>query len=187
MAEIFITRKVFKEVIDILEKDGHAVDINNTDTLLPPRELVQRARGKTGLISLLNDRIDSQVMDELSSLKVISNIAVGYDNIDIDAATRRNIMVTNTPGVLTETTADLAFDSLARYADTAGQFDEYGIYDDLSALSPAYDQYGLLPRGIEDYEAAAAAAATVPGVIRAAPMVTGQVMASANGRIRLRR
>ena len=52
----------------------------------------------------MNDRIVSQVMDELSSLKVISNITVGYDNIDIDAATRQNIMVTNTPGVLTETT-----------------------------------------------------------------------------------
>jgi glyoxylate reductase len=125
MAEIFITRKVFKEVIEILEKEGHAVDINNTDTLLSPRELIQRARGKAGLISLLNDRIDRQVIDQLSSLKVISNIAVGYDNIDVDAATRRNIMVTNTPGVLTETTADLAFALLLSAARKIPEADTY--------------------------------------------------------------
>lgn len=125
MAEIFITRKVFGEVIEILEKEGHTIDINNTDTILPPRELVKRARGKAGLVSLLNDRIDSQVMDELSSLKVISNIAVGYDNIDMDAATRRNIMVTNTPGVLTETTADLAFALLLSAARKIPEADRY--------------------------------------------------------------
>ncbi|MBW1725825.1 MAG: D-glycerate dehydrogenase, partial [Deltaproteobacteria bacterium] len=125
MAEIFITRKVFGEVIEILEKEGHTIDINNTDTILPSPKLVKRARGKAGLVSLLNDRIDSQVMNELSSLKVISNIAVGYDNIDIDAATRRSIMVTNTPGVLTETTADLAFALLLSAARKIPEADSY--------------------------------------------------------------
>ena len=125
MTEIFITRRVFKDVIEILEKQGHVIDINNTDTILPSRELVERARGKTGLISLLNDRIDSQVMNQLPSLKVISNIAVGYDNIDIDGATRRNIMVTNTPGVLTETTADLAFALLLSAARKIPEADSY--------------------------------------------------------------
>ena len=116
MAEIFITRKVFRDAIDILMKQRHTIDINDSDRILPARELVKRAQGKAGLICLLNDRIDSFVMDSLPSLKVISNIAVGYDNIDIAAATLRGIMVTNTPGVLTDTTAfaDLRTDFSSR-------------------------------------------------------------------------
>jgi glyoxylate reductase len=109
MAEIFITRSVFKDAIDILTKEGHTVDINDSDRILPSRELAKRAHGKAGIICLLNDSIDSALMDEIPSLKVVSNIAVGYDNVDIAAATQRKIMVTNTPGVLTETTADLTF------------------------------------------------------------------------------
>jgi glyoxylate reductase len=125
MAEIFITRKVFKQAIDMLRKEGHTIDINNTDRILAARELVERARGKAGLVCLLNDRIDSWVMDELSSIKVISNIAVGYDNIDIAGATERGIMVTNTPGVLTETTADLAFAMLLGAARRIPEADQY--------------------------------------------------------------
>jgi glyoxylate reductase len=125
MAEIFITRKMFKQAIDMLKKEGHTIDINNTDRLLPARELVERAHGKAGLVCLLNDRIDSKVMDELSSIKVISNIAVGHDNIDIAGATERGIMVTNTPGVLTETTADLAFALLLGAARRIPEADLY--------------------------------------------------------------
>jgi glyoxylate reductase len=114
MAEIFITRKVFGDAINILEKQGHTIDINDTDRILSARELVNRAHGKAGLICLLNDRIDSWVMDELPSIKVISTIAVGYDNIDIPGATERGIMVTNTPGVLTQTTPDITAAGKAR-------------------------------------------------------------------------
>jgi glyoxylate reductase len=139
MAEIFITRRVFRGVIDILEKEGHTIDINESDRILPARELVKRAHGKTGLICLLNDSIDSVVMDKLSSLKVISNIAVGYDNIDIVAATQRGIMVTNTPGVLTETTADLVFALLlgaARRIPEADQFIRAGKFKNWQLLQP---------------------------------------------------
>jgi glyoxylate reductase len=125
MAEVFITRKVFRDAIDILANEGHTIDINDSDRILPVRELVKRAHGKAGLICLLNDRIDSVVMDKLESLKVISNIAVGYDNIDIDAATQRGIMVTNTPGVLTETTADLTFALLLGAARRIPEADQY--------------------------------------------------------------
>lgn len=89
MAQIFITRKVFREAIEILAQAHHTIEINNTDRILPSPELLKRVQGKAGLVSLLNDRIDSQMMDELPSLKVISNIAVGYDNIDIDAPYRK--------------------------------------------------------------------------------------------------
>jgi len=125
MAEIFITRKVFSEAIKMLEQAKHTIEINDTDIILSSHELVRRAHGKAGLVCLLNDRIDSKVMDELPSLKVISNIAVGYDNIDISAATQRGIMVTNTPGVLTETTADLAFALLLGAARRIPEADRY--------------------------------------------------------------
>ena len=78
-----------------------------------------------GLLSLLTDRVDAQLMDAGSSLKVISNMAVGYDNIDVPAASQRGIPVGNTPGVLTETTADFAFAllmALARRIPEARQY-----------------------------------------------------------------
>jgi glyoxylate reductase len=139
MAEIFITRRVFQDAINILHEAGHTIDINDSDRILPVQELVKRAHGKSGLICLLNDRIDSVVMDELESLKVISNIAVGYDNIDIPAATQRGIMVTNTPGVLTETTADLTFALLlgaARRIPEADQFIRAGKFKNWQLMQP---------------------------------------------------
>ncbi len=77
----------------------------------PPREvLLDKVKGVQGLLSLLTDPIDATVMDTAGpQLRVIANYAVGYDNIDVAAATERGILVTNTPGVLTETTADFAF------------------------------------------------------------------------------
>ncbi len=80
------------------------------DALPPPRdELLRRVAGCSGILSLLTDRIDAEVMDAAGEqLKVISNFAVGYNNIDVAEATRRGIVVGNTPGVLTEATADLA-------------------------------------------------------------------------------
>jgi glyoxylate reductase len=139
MAEIFITRKVFKDAVDILEKERHTVDINDTDRILPTPELIKKSQGKSGLVCLLNDRIDASVMDKLPSIRVISNIAVGYDNIDIAAATERGIMVTNTPGVLTETTADLAFAlllSAARKIPEADQYTRAGKYKNWQLMQP---------------------------------------------------
>ncbi len=81
------------------------------DELPPPREeLLRRVAGVDGLLSLLTDRVDDELLDAAGpQLKVVSNFAVGFDNIDVPACTRRGIPVGNTPGVLTETTADLAF------------------------------------------------------------------------------
>jgi len=82
-----------------------------TDELPPPRdELLRRVAGVDGLLSLLTDRVDDELLDAAGpQLKVVSNFAVGFDNIDVPALTRRGIPAGNTPGVLTETTADLAF------------------------------------------------------------------------------
>ena len=84
----------------------------------PPREvLLEKVRGVDGLLSLLTDRVDGELMDAAGpQLKVISNYAVGYNNVDVDAATARGIAVGNTPGVLTDTTADFAFTLLVAAA-----------------------------------------------------------------------
>jgi glyoxylate reductase len=81
------------------------------DELPPPRdELLRRVAGVDGILSLLTDRIDDELLDAAGpQLKVVSNFAVGFDNIDVPALTRRRVPAGNTPGVLTETTADLAF------------------------------------------------------------------------------
>jgi len=78
--------------------------------LPPPREtLLDKVRNAEGLLSLLTDKVDAELMDKALKLKVISNCAVGFDNIDVPEATKRGIIVGNTPGVLTDTTADFAF------------------------------------------------------------------------------
>jgi len=78
--------------------------------LPPPRDmLLQNVVGVEGLLSLLTDKVDAELMDRAPNLKVVSNCAVGFDNVDVKEATKRRILVGNTPGVLTETTADFAF------------------------------------------------------------------------------
>jgi glyoxylate reductase len=81
------------------------------DELPPPREVIlEKVRGRDGLLPLLTDRIDAAVMDAAGpQLRVISNYAVGFDNVSVPDATARGILVTNTPGVLTDTTADMAW------------------------------------------------------------------------------
>jgi glyoxylate reductase len=79
------------------------------DRLLSKQELVACLQGKQGALALLTDRVDRDVLESIPDVRVISNIAVGYNNIDLSTASRLGILVTNTPGVLTETTADFAW------------------------------------------------------------------------------
>jgi len=106
---VFVARVIPEEGLGAI-RDATEMDLW-TDPLPPPRdELLRRVRGVDGLLSLLTDRVDDELLDAAGpGLKVVSNYAVGFDNIDIPACTRRGIPVGNTPGVLTETTADLAF------------------------------------------------------------------------------
>jgi len=98
-----------------------------TDELPPPREeLLRRVEGIDGLVSLLTDRVDDELLDRAGSqLKVVSNYAVGFDNVDVAACTRRGIPVGNTPGVLTETTADLAWALIMAAARRVAEGDRY--------------------------------------------------------------
>jgi lactate dehydrogenase-like 2-hydroxyacid dehydrogenase len=113
---VLVTRVIPDEGLDPV-RDACEVDLW-TDELPPPREeLLRRVGGVDGLLSLLTDRVDDELLDAAGpQLKVVSNFAVGFDNIDVPACTRRGIPAGNTPGVLTETTADLAFTLLAAAA-----------------------------------------------------------------------
>ena len=107
--KVFVTRIIPDKGLDLV-KEFCEVDLWQEE--LPPNreELIKRVRGMDGLLCLLTDKIDGEVMDAAGKrLKVISNHAVGFDNIDVQAATVRKIPVGNTPDVLTDATADFAF------------------------------------------------------------------------------
>lgn len=106
--KVLITKRIYPEPIELLRPHCE-VDYVNSDDGLPAEELVERARGCTAVVSQLTDRLRADVIERLDGVRVIANVAVGYDNIDVPAATTRGILVTNTPDVLTETTADFAF------------------------------------------------------------------------------
>ena len=105
---VYITRRIAQEALDMITQ---VAEIEIWPQELPPsyQVLLKKVRDVEGLLTLLTDRIDAALMEAAPKLKVISNLAVGYDNIDVSEATRRGIVVGNTPGVLTETTADFAF------------------------------------------------------------------------------
>ncbi len=105
---VLVTRPIFSRVIQRIAEHAH-VSCPEQDRSLDPPELLERVRGADALLSFVTDRVDAALMDAADGLKVIGNCAVGYDNIDLAAATARGIQVSNTPGVLTEATADLAW------------------------------------------------------------------------------
>lgn len=130
--KVYITRRIPEPGIEMIRKE-HDVEVNPYDRVLTREELLQAVKGRDGILCLLTDKIDAEVFDAAGpQLKVVSNYAVGYDNIDVDEATKRGIVVTNTPGVLTETTADLAWAlimSVARRIVEADKFTRAGKYD----------------------------------------------------------
>ena len=106
--KVFVTRLIPAAGLDKIRAACDA-DVWTEQLPPPPDVLLKRLEGCDGVLSLLTDRFDTGVMDALPSLRVISNYAVGFNNIDIKAATERGISVGNTPGVLTDATADMAF------------------------------------------------------------------------------
>ena len=109
MASVLVTKRIFPEAIELLRRSVEEIDYEETDDGLPAAELLTRARGKQAIVASLVDKFTPEVLDKLDGVKVISNVGVGYDNINVPAANARGILVTNTPDVLTETTADLAW------------------------------------------------------------------------------
>jgi lactate dehydrogenase-like 2-hydroxyacid dehydrogenase len=122
---VFVTRIIPEEGLTAI-RETCAAEVW-VDDLPPPRdELLRRIAGADGVLTLLTERVDDEFLDAAGpSLKVVSNYAVGFDNIDVAACTRRDVAVGNTPGVLTETTADLAWTLLMAAARRVAEGDRY--------------------------------------------------------------
>ena len=158
---IFVTRRIPEDWLTRLQED---CEVDLWDSELPPGrdELLKHVRDKEAILSLLTDTIDDQVMDTAGSgLKVISNCAVGVDNIDLQEAARRGIPVGHTPGVLTDTTADFAFALLlaagrriveADHFTRSGQWKTWGLTQllrqDLNGATLGILGFGRIGRGV---------------------------------------
>jgi glyoxylate reductase len=106
--KVFITRSLPGNVEKTLRENGHTVVTFKKDKPITKKELIKYARNAGAVISLLTDKIDSEIIDNLKKCKIIANYAAGYNNIDINYAKQKNIIVTNTPDILTNATADIA-------------------------------------------------------------------------------
>jgi glyoxylate reductase len=122
--KLVITRRVFRELVERLRDSFEVVD-NEEDRPWPPEELAANLAGASGAMATVMDRFDESILAKCPELKVISNIAVGYNNIDVAACTKRGIRVTNTPGVLDDTTADLTWSLLMSAARRIAEADAY--------------------------------------------------------------
>ena len=122
--KVYVTRIIPPPGLEIL-KEYCEVELHNS--IYPPsrEELLKKVRDKDGLLCLLTDKIDSELMDNAPNLRIISTFSVGYDHIDVDEATKRGIYVTNTPGVLTEAVADLTWALLLAVARRIVEADKY--------------------------------------------------------------
>lgn len=127
MSKVFITRKIPDEGINLLKKKGYTVTIYPEDEIIPRKELLRGVKGVDALLSLLTDRIDGEVMDAAGkNLKIIANYAVGFDNVDLPAAAKRKIAVTNAPASeVSETVAEHSFALMIGLAHRLCEADVY--------------------------------------------------------------
>src|SRR5215467_14179888 len=145
MMKVYVTRPVFDETIERLRRDVD-VEVNPEDRILSKKELVEKLRDKDGALTLLTDAVDLEVLQSAPKLKVVANFAVGFNNVAIEPATKLGIAVTNTPGVLTETTADFAWTLLMAAARRVVEGDKFARAGRFKAWGPkmllGYDIYG---------------------------------------------
>lgn len=106
---VFITRKISKEVLTPLKQIADVQMWNSESEAVPREVLLKEAENADALLTMLSDSVDEELLENAPNLKVVTNLAVGYDNINLEAAKRNEVIVCNTPDVLTETTADLTF------------------------------------------------------------------------------
>jgi gluconate 2-dehydrogenase len=107
-ASVLVTRASFPDIVDRLRVHFDVTD-NPDDTIWTQAELIARLQGKVAAVTAGSDRIDATLLDACPQLKAVCNIGVGYNNVDVEACTARGVLLTNTPDVLTETTADFGF------------------------------------------------------------------------------
>lgn len=134
---VLATRATFADITDRLRAHFDVED-NPADTVWSPDELIRRLQGKQGVMSTGSERISAALLDACPSIKAVCNVGVGYNNVDVAACTERGVLVTNTPDVLTETTADYGFALMMaaarRIAESErflrrGEWTQTGIYD----------------------------------------------------------
>lgn len=124
--KIFVTQLIPQAGLEILRRAHPDYGINAEERVLGREELLEGVRGADALLTLLTDKIDAEVFDAAGpQLKIVANMAVGYDNVDVRDATRRGVMVTNTPGVLTDATADHAWALLFAVARRVPESEKY--------------------------------------------------------------
>jgi lactate dehydrogenase-like 2-hydroxyacid dehydrogenase len=120
-AKIVITREIPDAALKALREAGE-VWMSGADRPLSPTELREAVAGASAVVSMLHDRVDGAVADAAGpGLRIVANVAVGYDNIDVEALNSRHVVVTNTPGVLTDATADLTFGLLLALTRRLGE------------------------------------------------------------------
>ncbi|MBB6215692.1 lactate dehydrogenase-like 2-hydroxyacid dehydrogenase [Anaerosolibacter carboniphilus] len=134
--KVLVTRKIPEEAIQLLEQYCD-VEINPHDREMTRKELLESVRNKDGVLCLLTNTIDEEVFEAAGKqCKIFSNYAVGYNNIDVEGASRRGIAITNTPGVLDDATADLAWALLFAVARRIPEGDQYIRDGRFTAWSP---------------------------------------------------
>lgn len=121
---ILVARAIFPEVLAQLQQ-VFDVDHNQDDVVMSPAELHGRMKGKAGALTTGSERIDGPLLNACPGLKIVANMAVGYNNFDVDAMTKAGVLATNTPDVLTETTADFGFALLMATARRVTESEHY--------------------------------------------------------------
>lgn len=136
--KVYVTRRMPDTVTSRL-RDRLDVDIWDVEDEPVPRDtLLRSVNGVQGVLCLLTDRIDEEFLRAAPEVRVVANMAVGYDNIDVAACTRHKVMITNTPGVLTETTADLAFGLLLATARRIPESEQVLLKGQWKTWSPMF-------------------------------------------------
>jgi glyoxylate reductase len=133
--KVYVTRQLPEEALSII-RPAAEMEVWPEEAPPPRPVLLEKATDLDGLLCLLTDRIDVELLETAPKLKVVSQMAVGYDNIDVPACTARGIKVGNTPGVLTETTADLAFALLLATARRIVEADRFTRKGEWQTWSP---------------------------------------------------
>jgi len=123
-SRVLVTKRIYPSAVEYL-REHVDTDYHESDEGYDALQLIEHLAGKQAAVSQLTDKFSADVLSALPELKVISNVAVGFDNVDIAAATQRRIVVTNTPEVLTDTTADFAFTLLMATARRLVEADKY--------------------------------------------------------------
>lgn len=134
---VFITRKISEKVIQPLMNVADVHMWHEEETAVPREVLLEEAKKADALLSVITEKIDKELLDAAPHLKVVANLAVGYDNIDVEYANKKGIAICNTPDVLTDTTADLTFALLlatARRVVESAEFVKNGHWKSWSPL-----------------------------------------------------